>query len=154
MSPRKTKAILTRRPTVDEILKSDLAKLRAAILMATAEYGRKQAVALACVTQLRAEGHRASVRSIYRWRTLYTRSGFAGLTRRPRADRGRSKIPVHVLLQIVDAAARLRRRRNMAGEFRRVKPGISYASFRRWVLYIQAQWRDSGTPQRREAIAG
>lgn len=79
-----------------------------------------------------------SVRTIYNWRHAYLVYGFAGLIRRLRWDRGRTKsISAHDLALIADAVPRLRARGDVKREWKASRLACSYGSYKRWMRLIQ-----------------
>jgi len=111
------------------------------LILLAARQGSKLAVAAACVAELKSDAFKISVRSVYRWRDRYLRFGFAGLRRKARIDSGYPRrFGEAVMMAMVDAAVRLGPRGNVAREFRRLRPGVCYGSFRLWVRRLQAEF--------------
>jgi hypothetical protein len=121
---------------VDDALRRNLLKFRAVIVLITTPYGEREAVVAALRAELAVAGIGASVGSIYNWRQRVLYRGVAGLARGVRGDKGnlrqRAALPL-----IVEAATRVRRFGDLAREFRKLQPGISYETWRRWIRTLQ-----------------
>jgi len=134
----------------EQALTDDLLKLRAVLMLLAAGHGSKVSTARAMAAELRAKGLKASPRSVYFWRRRYLVWGFAGIPRRRRNDadcpRGFGQ---EVLARTVDAATRVERYGDLIREFRKLRAGISYASFRVWVQRIR-RWTKVVEMPRRE----
>jgi hypothetical protein len=135
-------ALLTGDLADDRRLKHNLLKLRGVLILLAARRGFKMATARDLAIQLKARGLKASMRSLYFWRGRYLRSGFAGLVRRRRIDLGHPRcFGWETLVRIVDAATRVRRRGDLAREFRGLRgAGINSRTFGFWVRRVR---RDS-----------
>lgn len=134
---------------MDEAVQCDLWKLRAALILLGAQRGSKLASAHGCVAEFKARGLRVSIRSIYRWRNCYLQSGFAGIARKCRSDRGYPRQHGEEFLAgIIEAASRVRWHGDICREFRRMKPAIGYEQFRNWVRRAQAWLRLNEAPKR------
>jgi len=70
----------------DSTLTDNLLRLRAVLILIDAPRGSKLATARALAAELKANGRRASFRSVYRWQERYLCHGFAGIARRRRVD--------------------------------------------------------------------
>jgi hypothetical protein len=120
-------------PRDPERLSSDLLRFRAVLLLLAAPRGSKVATARSLVIDLESKHLRASIRSLYHWRSRYLLSGVAGLDRQRRTDAGRPSPRTEPwLLRIAEAAARVRRHGDLSREFRRLNPPFSYETFREW----------------------
>jgi hypothetical protein len=134
----------------DQVLRQDLLKLRAVVFLLSVPHGAKSAAIAGVMSALAEKGVPASRGSLYRWRSLYLRSGFAGIIRKDRRDKGRPrKSMAEVLPCIVDAATRVHRTGDIAREFRKIRPKASYEAFRRWVRTFQKQIGVLEIPPRR-----
>jgi transposase len=126
----------------DEAVQRDLWKLRAALILLGAQRGSKLAAAHGCVAEFKATGLKVSIRSVYRWRDRYLQSGFAGIARKCRSDRGCPRQHAEeFLIRIIEAANRVRWHGDIRREFRRLKPAIGYEQFRTWIHRAQAWLR-------------
>ena len=133
----------------DEALQRDLWKLRAALILLGAARGTKLAAAAGCISEYKARGLKVSLRSIYHWRDRYLQSGFAGIARKGRSDRGYPRQRgEEFLVGVIEAANRVRRHGDICREFRRLKPSISYEQFRMWIHRAQAWLRLNEGPKR------
>jgi hypothetical protein len=137
----------------EQALSDNLLKLRAVLVFLAARHGSKLTTARALVSELQAQGLKASHRSLYFWRLRYLRSGFAGIARRRRNDRGcPHAFGETTLARIVDAAMRVKRYGDVAREHRSLRLGIGYEGFRLWVRKIQRQLRVIEMPAGEERI--
>jgi hypothetical protein len=133
----------------DQALEDDLLKLRAVLILLAAAHGSKVAMARAMAAELRARRLKASPRSIYSWRRRYLVWGFAGIPRRRRNDAGCPRgFGQETFTRIVDAATRVRRHGDLAREFRKLRAGVSYGTFRVWVRRIRRQLKVVEMPRR------
>jgi hypothetical protein len=122
-------------------LSDDLLRLRAVLIFLAAPRGAKRQTAAALSRDLGRFGLKAGVRSIYRWRNRYLCDGFAGLARRRRSDYGCLHFDEETLVSIIDYAARVRRSGDLRREYGRLRPPISYETFRTWVRRLQGGFR-------------
>jgi len=153
-SPHRRKAELTGISAQKRVFDDNLLKLRSVLILLAAQHGSKTETARTLTTELTAKGLKASVRSIFRWRGRYLRSGFAGIARRRRSDRGRPQgFGGETLALIVDASTRVRRHGDLSREFRNFQGLMSLETFRTWVRRIQRQLRIVEMPRREEPIA-
>lgn len=127
----------------DEPFQRDLVKLRLVLILGAAPRGSKIEIARAAVAKLRGQCQRISVRSVYRWQARYESDGFAGLLRRTRRDHARVR-RADLLSIVIYCAIRVRQRGDIQAEYNRLKPAISYSTFRTWVRRIQAYLRGQG----------
>lgn len=135
-------------PAADEALQRDLWKLRAALILLGAARGAKLAAARGCISEFKSKGLKVSLRSLYRWRDRYLQSGFEGITRKGRSDRGRPRQHGEEFLTgIIEAANRVSWHGDISREFRRMKPSISYEAFRVWIHRAQAWLRLNEAPK-------
>ena len=141
VTKRASLALLTAAPELDEHFRCDLAKLRVVLILLGARRGAKVATARTCIAQFKRAGLQFSLRSAFRWRRQYLSFGFQGIARKRRSDHGRAHFGEDVLLSFIDAAARVRRQGDIAREFRRLKPTVSYETFRSWLRRLQTQIR-------------
>ena len=111
-------------------------KFRAVVVLLTTPHGHRKAVVATLREELAARGFKVSVGSIYNWRHRVLCRGVAGLVRQLRGDKGRLRRRAALPL-IADAATRVRRSGDIAREFRRLRPGVSRETFRRWVRTLQ-----------------
>jgi hypothetical protein len=130
-------------------LQRNLLKLRAALLLLGAAYGSRVKTARTLADELRRKGLMASERSVYHWRYRYLLFGFGGIERQRRSDAGCPlKFSGETVTSIVEAAVRVKSRGDIGREFRRLRAGIAYGTFRLWVRRIQQQLRVIELPGR------
>ncbi|MDR3702001.1 MAG: hypothetical protein P4L56_20300 [Candidatus Sulfopaludibacter sp.] len=93
------------------------------------------------------------MRSLYVWRGQYLRSGFAGIVRRRRNDRGCPKrFSESVMVRLIDAATRVRDRGDVALEYRAFRSVMTYKTCWQWIRRLQTQLRVIEMPQRGDHI--
>jgi hypothetical protein len=153
-SPHHRNAELAGRSAQKATLGDNLLKLRAVLILLATQRGSKLEMAHTLTEKLRAKSLKASVRSLYFWRKNYLRSGFAGIARRRRSDRGRPGFGAETLARIVDASTRVRRHGDLTREFRDggFQKSMSAETFRAWVRRIQRQLRVIEMPEREEPL--
>jgi hypothetical protein len=135
------------------VLLSDLLKLRTVMFFLDLPHGCKVAKSATLVNGLKNRGLKASLRSLYVWRERYLRSGFAGLVRWRRRDRGRPhSFGDDVLLRIVDVAARVRSYGDVRREYASFQSAMCYETFRAWVRRAQKRLRLVEMPMKEERI--
>lgn len=150
---QRRKAQLTALALEGGVSEGDLLKLRAVLLFLALPHGSKLVKAPKIVSGLKTRGLKASLRSLYMWREAYLRSGFAGIVRRRRRDRGRSHaFGEDVLLRIVDAVTRIRWHGDITREYGAFKDTMSRESFRVWVHRFQKRFRLVEMPRREESV--
>lgn len=148
-SSRRRTPRLTGLARQEQQLQCNLLKLRAVLVFSSQAYGSKLKTARGIVAELEGRDLKASVRSLYHWRKRYLVYGFPGLERSRRSDRGLShRFGQDALVRIVEAALRVERYGDIASEFRKLRAGISYTTFRFWVRKIQSQLRVVEFPER------
>jgi hypothetical protein len=124
----------------DKGLGADLLRLRGLLVVFAAPRGCKVVMARTVARDLISKGLRASVRSLYHWRTRYLLGGVGALARKRRSDLGRPLARTEEWLpRIVEAAGRARRSGDIAREYRRIGPPISYECFRTWLNLLRAR---------------
>jgi hypothetical protein len=141
--------------TAEEATFNDnLLKLRAVLLLLDAKRGAKMETARTVSRELQRRKLKASIRSLYFWRTNYLRSGFAGIARRRRSDYSRpQKFGAGIFARMVDAAMRVHLHGDLSREFRAGFQGqMTYETFRVWTRRIQRQLRvvEMPGPEREE----
>jgi hypothetical protein len=124
-------------------------KLRGVLIVLSASHGSKVNTALAVAVEMTAKGVKTSLRSLYRWRAQYLRSGFSGIARRVRDDAGfpRSLAEEDITYMVV-AATWVRGYGDVMRAFRGLRTGICYETFRIWVRRIQQKLRVTEIPGR------
>jgi len=143
------KALFVGVSDVDDRLQRNLLRLRAVLFLLGAVGGSKVTTARTLADELRARRLKASIRSLYRWRNNYLRFGFAGIARRCRDDAGcPRRLGFEAIQRIVDAATRVKFHGDLTREFRGLRTGVSFETFRLWVRRIQRQLRVVELPER------
>jgi hypothetical protein len=148
-SPIRRKELLAGISAGSRDLEDDLLKLRAVLILLAAPHGSKVATACATAAELRAKRLKASMRSIFRWQNSYLRFGFAGIVRRRRSDVDcPRRFGGETIVRLVDAATRVKRHGDLTREFRKLRAGICYGTFRAWVRRIRRQLKVIEMPRR------
>ena len=140
--PTKRSGLLTGISRNDERLEDNLLKLRAVLIFSASRWGTKKGVAASLVHDMKRHGLRASVRSIYRWQLRHRCDGPDGIPRRRRCDRGSwRRFTAELRASTMEAARLVCRLGDIAREWRRLRPGVSYETFRVRVRRLQERFR-------------